>query len=370
MAPENFERCILHGLCCEWQRSALELKPSDRKGFLQPLFAIRDLKSKWGTWSPERREICLSADLVRYHSWDVIREVLLHEMAHQYRDQVLQARHEPPHGPSFHRACQLLRANPRASAGYSLLDERLAGDGWSGKGRIVAKVRKLMALAQSLNRFEAEAAMDKAHELMRNHQLDFITSSDRHELISTFAGRPALRHFREEYHLSNLLQDFYFVFGVWVPAYVLEKGKMGTVLEITGRTQNVKIARYVYDFVVRFTDFQWKEYTREERLSRSRKSDFAAGIIEGFRKRLGGQRDPEAEAVGTRSLVKVKDKELEREVAARYPRLRQIRGSYVKRDPKVLKDGMKLGGKLVLYQGIEEQGSVRSGKLLTQGMGA
>lgn len=364
MTREDFEHHVLHGLCCEWERFALELKPSERKGLVQPLFAIRDLKGRWGTWSSERREICLSSGLVHNHSWDAVREVLLHEMAHQYVEQVFCGRSEPPHGPSFHRACYLLRANPKASGHYPPLDQRLSDDLARTEGGIPGRVRKLMALAQSTNQFEAEAAMDKAHELIRKHQLELITGPFHRDFVRAFAGEPALRHFREHYGLANLLQEFYFVYGVWVPAYVCVRGRMGTVLEITGRIQNVKMACYVHDFLMRFIEGRWKDYTRHNKLNRYRKTDFAVGILEGFRKRLEEPARPERQADVSLSLIKVEDRELEKQVAYQYPRLRQIQGRRLRRDEGVHRDGINIGRNLIVHKAIEDRGRQASRKLL------
>jgi hypothetical protein len=364
MTREDFEHRVLHGLCCEWERSALELRPSERNGLDQPLFAIRNLKGRWGTWSSERREICLSTDLVHNHSWDAVLEVLLHEMAHQYAEEVLRGGTEPPHGESFRRACRLLRANPKASGQYTLLDRKLANQDPREEDGIPGRVRKLMALAQSANRFEAEAAMDKAHELMRKHQVDLITGPDHRDFVSAFVGEPALRHFREHYHLANLLQEFYFVYGVWVPAYVLEKSRMGTVLEITGRIQNVKMARYVHGFVMRFIEDRWKDYTRQRRLNRYRKTDFAVGILEGFRKRIEERARPGKQAGVGLSLMKVEDRELEKQVAYRHPRLRQIQGRRLRRHEGVHGDGMRIGRALVLHKAIETRGGDETKRLL------
>jgi predicted SprT family Zn-dependent metalloprotease len=363
MIREDFERRILHGLCCEWKTKALQLKPSEKMGFQQPLFAIRDLKSKWGYWSSEKREIALSAELVYSHSWGAVREVLLHEMAHQYAAQVLHGRNEPPHGPSFRRACHVLRANPKASAGHPLLDQRLSDDFGCREDRLLSRVKKLMALAQSANRFEAEAAMAKAHELLKSHQLDISPGQKNEEFVSALVGKPALRHSREHYLLSNLLQDFYFVYGVWVPAYALEKARMGTVLEITGRIPNVKTACYVHDFVMRFIEARWKEYAGLRRLDRHRKTDFSVGIIKGFQKRLADGAQARKDLCGGLSLVALKDRELEKQVAYRYPSLRQIRSKPRRIDEKVLQDGMKIGRKLVVHKGIEERTSTEVRKL-------
>ncbi|RJR44251.1 MAG: DUF2786 domain-containing protein [Desulfobacteraceae bacterium] len=362
MTPEEMERLVLHGLSCEWETAAAQLGLSERKGFPRPHFSIRNMKGRWGTWSSERREISLSRELVHDHSWDAVRDVLLHEMAHQYADQVLRAWDETDHGPSFRKACRLLKANHGPSDLYPLLDEKVSDGSVSRQSGVLLKIRKLMSLAQSANRFEAEAAMNKAHELIGKHQVEFITGPERDELISVFAGEPRLRHGREHYRLSNLLQDFYFVHSIWVPAFVLDKGRMGSVLEITGRIPNVKIARYVHDFVFRYIEGQWKEYAKRTGIKGHRKTDFAVGILEGFRKKLEEKESVERGCKETLSLVKMSDPELEREVAYRYPRLRKIRGWMVRRDENVRRDGMRIGRDLVLYKGIEERGR-KEGKL-------
>ena len=363
MLPEDLERVLLHGLCCEWKTKASELRPSERKGFSQPLFAIRDLKSKWGYWSSEKKEISLSANLVYNHSWGAVREVLFHEMAHQYAEQVLHARHEPPHGPSFRRACHALRANPKASAGHPLLDQRLSEDLGDGEPKILSRIRKLTALGQSENPFEAQAAMAKAHELLRNHRLDGCAGPEGEDFISALVGRPALRHSQDHYALSSLLQDFYFVLGVWIPVYALDRARMGTVLEITGRVHNVKTACYVHDFVTRFIKARWEDYGGPGRLNRHRKIDFSLGILEGFRKKLEGGAGAGKTPGGSLSLVALKDKELEKQVAYRYPHLRRTRGRPVRRDAKVIRDGIDVGRNLVIHRGIEERANLEVRKL-------
>jgi hypothetical protein len=365
MTREDFERRVLHGLCCEWERFALELRASERKGMVQPLFAIRNLKGRWGTWSSERREICLSSDLVHNHPWDAVREVLLHEMAHQYAEEVLRGGGEPPHGESFRRACRLLRANSEASGRYATLDQKLADPDPQEENGIPGRVRKLMALAQSTNPFEAEAAMDKAYELIRKHQLDLIPSSTQKDFVSAFVGEPALRHFQEHYLLANLLQEFYFVFGVWVPTYVLGRGRMGTVLEVTGRIQNVKMARYVHGFVMHFIESRWKEYTRHRKLNRYRKTDFAAGILEGFRRRLEERARPREQEDAGLVPIEAEDGELTEQIAYRYPRLRQVRGRPLRRHEGVHRDGIDIGRNLVLHKAIETRGGPEDKKLLS-----
>jgi len=356
---EELERRILHGLACEWENALETLNPPDKEKLRRPLFSLRDMKGKWGYWSGEKSEICLSRKLVLDHPWDTICEILLHEMAHQYADQVLGGHDEPPHGPKFNRACHLLRANPRASGNYKPLDERVLKHSPSPGDKIIVRVKKLMALAQSQNRHEAELAMAKAHEFIAKYNIGLLARDEERHFVSVFVGRAALRHFREDYHLAGLLQDFYFVYGIWVPAYVLDKGKMGSVLEISGTIQNVRIASYVHDFVKRFIDSQWQGYNKKRGLNRYRKTDFAVGILKGFRSKLRMQDREGVRNRDERGLVNIEDPLLQKHVDYRYPHTRSIRGKALRGYKDVLRDGIGIGKKLVISKGISEKETSR-----------
>jgi hypothetical protein len=285
-------------------------------------------------------------------------------MAHQLAEEVLGAYEEPSHGPAFRKACILLRANPKASGRYPPLDDRMVRDPPDSEDRTVRRVRKLLALAESPNRHEAEVSMAKAHELMVKHNLHLLERDESREFASVFVGRPALRHPREDYALANLLQEFYFVHGIWVPAYVLEKGKMGRVLEISGTEQNVRLASYVYDFVRRFIDAQWRNYNEHKGLDRRRKTDYATGIIEGFRSKLASQKRPK-KTRGKQALIKLRDPLLEKYVVYRYPRTVTEKRYTSGQDAKVTSDGREAGEKLVIYKGVTERKQGR--KRLIQG---
>ena len=357
---EELERRILHGLASEWEGALWILGSSDREKLRKPLFSLRDMNGKWGYWSKEKNEICLSRNLVFNHSWDAVIEILLHEMAHQFVEQVLGAANdEPPHGPKFKRACYLLRANPRASGNYRPLDELILDDSTGPEDKIMVRVRKLMALAQCKAQHEAEAAMAKAHEFIAKYNVDLLARNENRHFVSVFVGSPVLRHFREDYHLSSLLQDFYFVYGIWVSAYVIEKGKMGRVLEISGTIQNVRIASYVYDFVKQFIDSQWHEYNKDKGLNRYRKTDFAIGIIEGFSSKLKLQTEEKKKVKSKLALIKIQDPFLQKHIDYKYPRTASVGGKALRKDKHVLKDGMSVGKGLVIHKGITENGASR-----------
>lgn len=360
-ARQKLDRQIVHGLACEWELALGVLTADQQRLMRKPLFRISDMSSKWGHWSAARNEICIRRQLVLNYPWDSVREVLLHEMAHQLTDQVLSGTDTAPHGALFKRACYLLRANPKASGSYRPLHDRLQQSSLNPRDRLMIRIKKLLALAASQNRYEAQAAMLKAHELIAKYNVDLLDMEDTFDVASIFIGKPALRHPKEDYFLANLLQDFYFIRGLWVSAYVLNKEKMGRVLEISGNAQNLKLASYVYDFIQRYIHKQWLLYNKTKRLNRYRKSDFAVGIIEGFRSKLTSHVRQNKTMEDNLAVVQKANSALEQYFNYKYPHTANIRKVVSHPHQRVLKDGEILGKQLVITKGIggRSDGKVR-----------
>jgi tetratricopeptide (TPR) repeat protein len=271
--------------------------------------------------------------------------------------------HEPERALAY--ADELLRIDPAASANYQPLQDRLLQNQISHYDKRMLRIKKLLALAESKNRFEADAAMTKAHELIARHNIEINRHEDKRQFLSIFMGSPALRHPREDYHLANLLQDYYFVSGIWVAAYVIEKGKMGRVLEISGVVQNLKIAEYVHDFIGQFIDAQWRKYNQGKRLNRYRKTDFAVGIIEGFRDKLESNVVSKKAQKDIFALIQKRDPQLEKYFKFKYPHTASVKKAASQQDTRVLNDGKKLGKKLVIAKGICELKKAGKTRLIT-----
>ncbi|CAB5126203.1 hypothetical protein D3OALGA1CA_4416 [Olavius algarvensis associated proteobacterium Delta 3] len=353
---EALERRILTGLSCEYDQAKGVLAPEFAQKMKKPIFSLKSMNGRLGAWSGETMEITLSREFVLDHPWDSVREVLIHEMAHQLAELMPRVETEPAHGRTFREACRLLRANPEASGRYPTLHQRLWGKRSSREDRIMARVRKLMALAESSNQHEAESALMKASELIRKHNIDLLERNARRNFLSVFLGRPALRHTRDRYHLARLLQEFYCVEGVWVPAYVVDKEKMGRALEISGTRQNVQTAGYVWDYIRLYIDAQWREFNRTGRLNRFRKTDFAVGLIEGFRETLQNASAIRSHARRHRALISVQDPLLQKYVSHRYPDTTVSRGRPLNQDGAVVAAGERIGRQLVIPEGIPDGG--------------
>ncbi len=366
IVQEELERRILHGLASEWENALYVLSPRHRQLMKKPLFSLWNLKKKLGCWSGEKHEICLSRDFVLNCSWGAVREVLLHETAHQFAETVLGAEGETPHGPAFQEACRLLRADPAASKNYGCMGDHSPSENFRAEDKILLRVKKLMALAGSRNPHEAEAAMAKAHELILKYNITLISNETARNFRSRVIGAPALRHTRDEYRIAGLLQDFYFVQGIWISAYVLEKGRMGRVLEISGTAGNVQIADYVYSCMKNFIHSQWIEYNEGGRLSRYRRTDFAAGVVRGFRSKLECRHEGLKNEISKSALIEMKDPLLREYMKFRYPHTACFSRRVANTDQKVIEDGVNRGKKLLISKGIEEK-EKNMGRLISAG---
>ncbi|MFH1982938.1 MAG: DUF2786 domain-containing protein [Pseudomonadota bacterium] len=341
------ERSILHGLAAEWDLVQWRIPAAIRRRLRRPQFRITDMPATWGHWTAATNTITLSRRLIRHHPWDAIRDVLLHETAHQIADEMKSGAPASSHGADFQKACRMIGANAQASGDYPLLHARLDGSATTRDDIMRLKIRKLLAMSRSGNPNEAATALVKARLLMTRFQIqegDTCRSSENY--ISVFAGRPELRHTRDHSFLGGLLADFYFVEAIWVPAWVLEKEKMGTVLEISGALENVQMAGYVYDYIRRFIDRQWQDYTAGRKISGHRKTDYAIGIIQGFRSQLESQNRVMSMTAGQGALITTSDPLLTAYVKQKYPRLRTVRSRAVQADAAVIQEGRRVGRRL------------------------
>jgi len=319
-----------------------------------PGFELNDMTHTMGKWLPDKHVIALSRRFVLEHPWLAVRDVLLHEMAHQLTDEVLGG-DSTLHGSTFKRACTLLGARPEASGSFAALSESADPAALPENDRILLRVQKLLAMAQSSNRHEAEVAMGKAQEHIARYNVDLLALAGKDRAYcSLYVGEPALRRSMDEYVLAGLLRDFYFVECIWIPAYVANKERMGKVLEISGTTSNVKMGSYVHAFITRVIHEQWMAFNHDRRLTARRKTDFALGLLHGFLEKLRAQEKVwEHSGHALYALIRKKDAGLNQYVRQRYPHLRRCGGSGRQIHQDVHAAGVEAGRRTVLHKPLE-----------------
>ncbi|MDF1613969.1 DUF2786 domain-containing protein [Desulfurivibrio dismutans] len=353
-----------------------------------PLLVIGEGRSRAGTWRPQPSPgvLQIAAWLIQEHGWEVVLEVLKHEMAHQYVDRLLPGGSEPPHGPAFQEACRRLGVHPLFRRAASTIPGQLAAAGRpTGAWPVLNKIEKLLALAGSVNEHEAALAMAKAGELMRRHNLDRrrgrpdSTGPEAQEgydclVISTGRRRSPPHHL----HLTALLQDFFYVKTISYSLYSAAHDQRHRVLELLGRRENLAVAEYVFHFLEDRLARLWQQHRKHTGAAGQEKNSYCIGVLNGLREKLQRQEsdappqrraddelpaDAWTPAVTCSSLVCNSDPELQYFLQERYPHLRTVRGRGRRLYSASYEAGQSEGRQLIIHKGLKQQQGNR-GKLL------
>ncbi len=309
-----------------------------------------------GRWVPSHRTIEVSRALLYSHGWGVLEEVLKHEMAHQYVDEVLGVRDESAHGPSFKRVCDERGIDARAAGAPT---SSAAAEG----SPVLERIAKLLALAESPNEHEAQAAMSAAQRLMLKHNIEAAVAGAQYPHCFKHLGRPTGRISEHERRLAMLLDAHFFVQVIWVPVWRVAEGKRGSVLEVCGTRENVELAAYVYDYLMYTADALYREdRARRKDRGHGARRKFLAGVMSGFHERLAREKK-RSEAEG---LVWVGNAETSAYFRRRHPHVRWARHS-ISTGGEAYVRGQTAGRSIVLRRGVEAAPSGRVRQLTAPG---
>jgi len=143
---------------------------------------------------------------------------------------------------------------------------------------------------------------------------------------------------------------------------VFSSGKMGRVLEVSGRLENLKLAVYAYEYVHNFLSNSWEKYKADHDVSSRQRSSFMCGILEGFMAKLKSAVNsglPETRKQPSCSVILSKDQGLRRYMKDKYPLITKRRVAHSAGDPNVRRDGRKIGKKLVIHKPIAKRAGNR-----------
>ncbi len=343
MNAAALEAALLRGLAEVWET---ENAGRFRGRLKRPVLSLAD-GTRLGAWIRGRREIILERGFVRERPWGVVVEVLKHEMAHQYVNEVLGVVDETAHGAAFRETCA------RFGIDASATGEPEPGD---VDDRVVRRIQKLLALAASPNRHEAEAAMAAAQSLLLRHNLSEGAVRPGSRSTWRHLGTPALRMQQADRLLASILGTHFFVEVIWVPVWIAADGRRGQVLEICGAPENVAFADYVYQFLRGTADRLWLQVAPDR--PRGGRRAFVAGVMRGFYDKLAQQ----AKVHASEGLVWLGDPAVKRYLRQRYPHIRQVRRQGVA-PSEAFSSGRDAGRGIVLHKPVEESAPSR-GRLL------
>jgi hypothetical protein len=320
----------------------------------RPVLELCDAGSRLGRWVRAVRTIELGRSLLTDHGWGVLVEVLKHEMAHQFVDEVLGLEEHSAHGPAFREVCLERGIDPRAAG---VPRAPMGGD---EEGRIIDRIAKLLALATSPNVHEAQSAALAAQRLMLKHNLDVMRVGRQRSYGFRHLGRPTGRLTESDRILAAILGDHFFVQVIWVPVWRPLEGKRGSVLEVCGTPENLELAEYAHTFLTHTAERLWLGYKRErgQRGDTGRRA-YLAGVMAGFREKLRGQQQKNQKL----GLVWVGDGELGKYFRQRHPHVRWTRHAGERRS-EVFAHGQAAGRRIVLQRAVSQGPSAGKRPLL------
>jgi hypothetical protein len=347
---EELERAAIHAIVRAWDDLNGTLF---RFELMRPAFMLVESSSRLGRWHGGLRMIELTRSLLLEHGWGVLTEVLKHEMAHQYVDEVLGQPDDAMHGAVFRRVCEE-RGIDASAAGAPA---NPAGN--SVDQHLLERIAKLLALAESSNEHEAQAAMSAAQRLMLKYNIDLAISGRQPAHRFRHLGEPTGRVNEAQRILAGILGDHFFVQTIWVPVWRPLQGKRGSVLEICGSEANLELADYVHAFLNVTAERLFREFRKSSAARGAKRLTFIAGVMAGFRDRLERERK-KSKAEG---LVWVGDPALDGFFRKRHPRIRWTRYA-VGHGSEAYARGREAGAKIVLHRGISSNSSGSAPRLL------
>jgi hypothetical protein len=394
-AKQEWERLALNELYREYT-SALR----QRKMTLVPAaIEIFDSETLWGQWDPVTRTIRLARRLIKAHDWFKVVGILLHELAHQLVDEELPMhgaqkgdsaygaqKGDSMHGEAFRKAC--LRLGVPAEFSKASADLQSHSLDWREQKRdeaaekMLDKVQKLLALAESSNENEALLAMNRVRELYAKHNLEQLSKEQHANIIHIVITTGSKRIPTPDQQIVGILVGHFFVQILSGALYDAPSGEHHRVLEIIGTRENAMMAEYVFYFLKQQVEHLVKAAGKErgKKFGRLEKKSYRMGILRGFAAKLKEAEQPGRESVRKTSTVVSqtevskneivgqalvafeKDSGLDEYVSQIYPRIRRGSGRSVAIDPNAYSAGHVAGKSISLNKPVSSTGGV--GKLL------
>lgn len=244
---------------------------------------IYNHKRELGYFDPEFYELGFKECLM-YTSREKLLNIIRHELAHYmvfiegrgfYSPRFSSPDFSAPHGPLFREFCRGRGWGEEVYRATTQLESE-ASDLFEEESAILRKVQKLMALAASSNKHEAEQAMIKSQQLLLKHQIDSRYLEGEEEKMVLKRILKQKRECGKMQAIARILETFFV-------SVVYSRSEEYTYLEILGSEVNVQIADYIASILQRDLEPLWEEAQRSFGLKGLvAKNSFFRGLAKGY----------------------------------------------------------------------------------------
>jgi predicted SprT family Zn-dependent metalloprotease len=339
-----------------------------------PTINISSGKSRLGCWSSQTKTISISSHLIKTEVWDIVLEVLKHEMAHQYVSTFYD--NADIHGKYFKLACKKLGVHNAFVTGGKDYQRRLQvfkGELPADAQKMLRKVEKLMALGQSSNEAEAHAASRKANYLLNKYNLERINAENGDPDIKYLTICHRKKRIESiQKALLSVLRDYYYVNCVTSQTYHARDDTVYKSLVLIGREEALIVAEYVYHFLLDTGQTLWQDFKKKHGAKRSEKISFDMGFTAGIKEnhelmfndsgmKING--DLLLPVTVTRALMAQNHEENRTEESRLFPRLKTGRYGRHQVGSGAFKEGFKNGKNTHVNKGVTSRGTGIAGFL-------
>ena len=303
--------------------------------------------SRLGYFDSRSYELGLSKKLMYQAHDEVIKNILRHELAHfvcylKFGTRVV-------HGEEFHEMCRLYGWGPEVYAAYANIEiENSKTPNTNEKTqKLLARLRKLLALASSDNAFESEMATIKANELLLEHNLDLSKSVlEIEEEVCVVRVLSANRKTTKHVAIYEILKTFYV-------SPVFNHGRGIFYLEVIGDRTSVELAEYVANFLDRELENLWNQTKKDHPnlKGKASKNSFFRGVSKGYVDKIELQK----KNLASHNDLVVIEKNIERYLSLVYPRIGHSALSSSTHNEDAHRAGKQKGANLSINPAIKSQ---------------
>lgn len=358
----NLAENIFSDLSSVWNSSSekkvslyrLTSGPNGEKAFFSPNLKSSDGAKCLGYFESNGYygRILLSEELLSEAvSYETFREVVSHEFAHFVDYTIF---NHVGHDGTFKTVCEILGIENNGVALKNSLTEV------AKTSSVLEKIKKLLALSESSNINESQAALLKAQTLMREYGISERESST--EKIYRVILTPYNSYTTEISTITHIVKE---ISNCWL---LLSQGKIDdkqtNIIYAHGTKTECELASYLFDYLKRELKYHYLQAKREQNLSYGAKKSFYLGVEHEIIKKLKTQ---EAET-GNKSLVQYdkENEEASKELiykSAKFSFSTKLVSAAI-RNAEAYLSGRETGRNLKLHNGITNSESKNSGLYL------
>jgi len=207
---------------------------------------------------------------------------------------------------------------------------------------IVNKIQKLLALANSDNKNEAELASKKAQELLIKHNISMSEVENANpEYFETSLDLP--KRSSERKFIDSLLNEFFFVF--------IYSDKRSNKIVFVGKKENVYVALYVRSFLEHAFKRLYKLENETQGWNGKHRASFYLGLYKGLKEKLEEQK----QNIDTDNKLMVINKTLSDHVYNKVSNLKTTQQRTNVSNQDALTNGFNHGKNLNISRGLGEK---------------